>query len=204
MNQFEDNSYMKTVLVTEPAGSLLSFSESKNHLKVDHTEDDALISSLMVAATAQVENITNRRLITQTWKAYADSWPTLFFTLPFGELQSVTAIKYTDEDNDQTTWAATEYIVDTTSDPGRVILGVNKAWPNVTLYPSNPIEIEFICGYGVDHGDMPDVLKAAALVMVGDMYANRESFLLGPYYKYAEIPDYIISMLLPYRLFNRS
>ena len=204
MNQFEDNDYMKTVLVTAPVGTFLHLSEVKDHLKVDHAESDGLIQSLIVAATAQIENITNRRLLTQTWKAYSDKWPQDFFTLPFGNLQSVTAVKYTDEDNDQSTMSAAEYIVDTKSDPGRVLLGVNESWPSDTLYPSNPIEIEFVCGYGVDPLLMPETLKVAAMVMVGDMYANRESFLLGPYYKYAEIPNYIISMLLPYRLFNRS
>ena len=204
MNQFEENSYMKTLLVTGAKGTFLDLNEVKAHLKIDHTTEDSLIQSLLIAAIGQVENITNRRLLTQTWKAYADTWPANFFTMPFGNLQSVTAVKYTDEDNDQSTLAATEYIVDTVSDPGRVMLGVNKEWPNDTLYPVNPIEIEFVCGYGVDPNFMPEVLKVAAMIMIGDMYTNRESFLLGPYYKYAEIPDYVISMLQPYRLFNRS
>ena len=204
MNQFEENGYMKTVLVTESKGTFLLLNEVKDHLRVDHVEDDGLIQSLIVAATSQIESITNRRLLTQTLKAYADGWPDNFFTLPFGNLQSVTAIKCTDEDNVQATLAATEYIVDTISDPGRVMLGVNKTWPSDTLYPSNPIEIEYICGYGVEPLVMPEVLKIAAMIMIGDMYSNRESFLLGPYYKYAEIPNYVLTMLQPYRIFNRS
>lgn len=276
MNQFENNSYMKTSLVTGPTGMVLSLDEVKDHLRVDHDESDGLIQSFIVAAIYQIENITNRKLLTQTWKAYSDRWPSNFFTMPYGTLQSVSSVKYTDEDALQSTMTASEYIVDTVSDPGRIVLGEDEEWPNDDLYPSNPIEIEFICGYGphtiqtitaasnaspivltlaghnystadrvivssvtgntnangawnitkltadtfsldastgnaayVSGGnavkiDVPEPIRIAAMIMVGDMYSNRESFVLGPNFSYAEIPNYIITMLQPYRLFNRS
>jgi hypothetical protein len=59
----------------------------------------------------------------------------------------VTSIKYKDEDGTESTMTATEYIVDTQSEPGIVELGYEESWPSGTLYPNNPIKTEFVCGY---------------------------------------------------------
>lgn len=157
---------MITTLVTAPTGMPLSLDEATDHLRVDHTSDDGYIQALIMAATEQVENITNRKLLTQTWKAYADRWPNGYFTLPYGQLQSVTSVKYLDTTGASTTWDNTEYIVDIDSDPGRIVLGYNETWPNESLYPSNPIYIEFVCGYG-DHTiqTITDATNAAPIVI---------------------------------------
>ena len=78
---------MKTKLVTAPTGMLISLNEAKTHLRVDHTEDDGYIQALIMSGITMAEVITNRRFLTQTWKAYADEWPANFFTIPFGNLQ---------------------------------------------------------------------------------------------------------------------
>lgn len=205
MRKYEEIGYMKTVLVTGPTGTFLSLDDVKEHLRVDHDASDGLIQSLIYAATAQVENITNRKMVTQTWKAYADEWPTAFFTLPYGNLQAVTSVSYTLEDGTVNTLDISRYIVDSASDPGRLLLSPNQDWPTDTLYPSNPIEIEFTCGYGSSGNiDVPEPIMIASMVLIGDMYAHRESRVIGPNFKYTEVPGYITSMIQSYRLFNRG
>jgi len=140
---------LKTTLVTGPSYYPVSLSQAKNHLRVDHTDDDDYIRGLIVSATDDLERILLRRLVTQTWKFYRDKWPAGDnLSLPYGELQSVTHVKYTDSDGTQSTMSAAEYIVDTDSDPGRVVLDYGETWPGDTLYPSNPIEVQYVCGYG--------------------------------------------------------
>ena len=89
----------------------------------DATED-TILSALITAARQQIEAITNRALITQTWDAWLDEFPNEdFIPLPFGKLQSVTAgiFTYTDSDGDSTVMVEDDdYLVDTDSDPGRI------------------------------------------------------------------------------------
>jgi len=140
---------MQRTIVTPPTYFAVSLDEIKDHLRVTHTDEDPYIQALLMTAQGQVESYLNRKLITQTWKAFFDDWPDGdAIVLPFGQLQSVTNVKYTDSDGDQSTFSSDDYIVDTDSEPGRVVLGYNESWPTATLYPSNPIEVQFVCGYG--------------------------------------------------------
>ena len=191
---------MKTTLVTAPIGSVVDLETMKNHLRVDHDIDDFYIETLTASALTCVESITNRKLLTQTWTAYADEWPSDDqFKIPYGRLQSVTSLIYLDEDGTSNTVDSGDYIVDILSDPGRVVLGHNKSWPTESLYPSNPIRITYICGYGVA-ADVPAPIKAAMMLMVGDAYANRESIIVGQGQTIQVIPNYLQNLLGSYRL----
>lgn len=141
---------MHATIVSQPTGMLVSLAEAKAHLRVDHTGDDGYIQALIMAAIGQAEDITRRKFLTQTWDAYFEEWPDDYFTLPFGNLQSVTSVKYLDEEGTESTVDSSDYIVGTGGDPGRVVLAYNASWPTSTLYPSDPITIRFACGYG-DH-----------------------------------------------------
>lgn len=188
---------MKTSLVLEPVGNVVSLDDVKTHLRVDHVKEDAYIQSLIQSATAYVENITRRKLLTQTWMSYHDDWPQGGFVMPHGRLKSITSIKYRDSSNVEYTWAATEYLVDIVNEPGRVVLGYSKTYPNETLLPLNPIYIQFICGFG-DDDDVPHPIKTAIMLVAADMYANRESIVIGK--SVAEIPAHIMNLLWPYRV----
>lgn len=191
----------KTVLVTKPETLPVALTDVKRHLNVDWDDDDSLIEGYIQAAAFQVENVLNRKLVTQTWKALYESWPDKYFSVPFGKLQSVTSVKYKDTAASESTLAATEYISDIDSDPGRVVLGYNKTWPTTELYPANPITIQFVCGYG-DIDDVPYPIKSAIMLLVGDFYAHRESIIVGSGQMVSEIPGYIMNLLGSYRLWD--
>lgn len=190
---------MQTVLKTAPTGTVIDLDEAKLHLRVDHTNDDTLIRGLIWMALDQVETITRRRLLTQTWTAYFDGWPAGdYFQLPYGSLQSVASVKYRDSDGDENTMASDEYIEDTDSEPGRVVLDYGETWPSETLYPSNPVYIEFVCGYGDSASDIPMPIRAAMLLMIEDYYNHRGSVVANV----TEIPGHIMNLLWPYRLWT--
>ena len=82
---------MKTLLVLAPTEKAIDMQDVKSHLNLssDFTTDDVYLDILIASAVSQVENITNRKLTTQTWKAYSDEWPDSgFFILPFGKLHA--------------------------------------------------------------------------------------------------------------------
>jgi len=142
---------MKLSFVTPPLYLPVSLGEAKTHLRIEstYTSDDAYIQALLMASTEAVQDLTSRKLITQTWKYFLDRWPGGdFIKMPYGKLQSVTSIKYKDSSATEYTMDAGDYIVDADSDPGRIVLDYVAVWPSETLSTSNPIYIEYACGYG--------------------------------------------------------
>ena len=163
---------LKTAALKEPIG----LAEVKEHLRLelsDIAEDDNLIA-LIRSARSMAENITGRKLITQTWYYYLQDWPIRdYIILPYGSLQSVTAVTYTDSSETSNTFSSTYYYADSDSDPGRVVLRYGDVWPSDTLDSKNPIRIEFTCGYGLNPSDVPQPIRQAMKLMISADYNNR-------------------------------
>jgi len=114
------------------------------------TADDDNLTDLIKDGREEAERITRRAILTQTWDYYLDEFPDEdFIKIPFGNLQSVTHVKYTDSDGTQTTMTVTtDYIVETNGEQcGRIVLPYGESWPSFTAYSSNPIVIRFVCGW---------------------------------------------------------
>ena len=62
-------------LITAPTGKPVSILEAKDQLIVTFNDDDFIIERYINAATAWVEQYLQRKLITQTWNMFLDSWP---------------------------------------------------------------------------------------------------------------------------------
>jgi uncharacterized phiE125 gp8 family phage protein len=183
---------MKTSLYAAPTEEPVTLDQIKLHLRVetDGNVEDEYLENLITTARQQVEDDTGRKLITQTWDYFLDGFGNKCFTyggdyyrdycsgqgikLPFGNLQSVTYVKYKDSSGTETTMTVTtDYLVETNGDQcGRIVLPFAHVWPTVVLYPSNPISIRFICGYG-DATDVPEKLKQAIKRLCSIMYEDR-------------------------------
>jgi len=146
----------------------------------DTTEDD-LLGDIIQASREYVEDITRRVLYTQTWDYYLDEFPRdNFIKIPFGNLQSVTHVKYTDSDGTQTTMTVTDdYLVETNGERiGRVVLPYGVVWPSFTAYPSNPIVIRFIAGW-TTQALIPSKIRSAVKLYCADMYEMRGEPTIG-------------------------
>lgn len=170
--------YPVTKLITGPEAEPITRDQAKLHLRVDHAAEDAYIDGLIKTARLYVEDLCGA-LITQTWKAFYDSWPESEFILPKGQIQSVTHVKYTDTAGVTTTLGGSTYLVDIDMRPGRVIRNYGTSWPAVALSPRNPIEVQFIAGYGNAGTDIPDPIRHALLLLIGHWFAHREGITLG-------------------------
>ena len=169
---------MALKLITPPATEPISLTEAKLHLRVDGSDEDALISSLITAAREYCEAFQNRAYITQVWEITLDAFPRNLMVVPRPPLQSVDSIKYTDSSGTETTFDAENYIVDTDSEPGRIALAMNALWPTVTLQPINGVRVRFTAGYG-DATKIPLMVKQAILLLIGHWYEHREGVLTG-------------------------
>ena len=191
---------MKTVLITPPVKEPITMPEVKAQCRITIDTEDDLIDRYIVTARKRVENVLGRALITQTWDYYLDDWPGRdYIVIPYGQLQSVTHVKYTDTASAQTEWSNTEYNFDIVSDPGRVILEYGYTWPSASLHPENPIVIRFVCGYGTAKADVPEPIRQAILFYAAQLYENREPFFIGPH-DMKEVPLGFWDFLGDYRL----
>jgi len=193
---------METALITAPAVEPVLLAGIKPHIRLTDTDTDSnsYIDSLLTVARQVVEQMCNRALITQTWEVYLDEWPGGdFIELPKGSLQSVTSIKYTDSDDDESIFSSDDYSVDTGSMLGRVVLMSGESWPTVTLATNNPIVIQFVCGYGAAGSDVPGPINQAIKFMVADYFENRETVVVGTI---TSKLDMVNQLLSPYRLYG--
>lgn len=192
---------MITTIHTAPAVEPVTVAEAKAHLRIEDefTADDAYITALLLAAREHVEQITSRKLITQTWTLKLDRWPTADrIKLPFGNLQSVTSVVYLDEDGTSTTWGSAEYIVEP-GDPGLVVLADGYTWPVSDLYPVHPIRVLFTCGYGLAVS-VPAALKHAIKILVSDYYEHREDIFIESKTASASSLKILDRLIWPYRM----
>jgi uncharacterized phiE125 gp8 family phage protein len=168
---------MAITLITAPEEEPVSLTEAKAHLRVDITDDDKLITNLIVAAREYVETYTRRALVTQTWELCLDAFPSEdYIELPLPPLESVTSVKYTDHEGTETTFS--DYEVDVDSLVGRVVLSYGESWPVVTLKASNAIKVLYVTGYG-DAEDVPQAIKQVVLFLVAHWYETREPVVVG-------------------------
>lgn len=170
---------MALVLTQAPATEPLTLAEAKLHMRVEVADDDSLITSLITAARQWCEAFQGRAYITQTWQLWLDAWPEGDeIRLPRPPLQSVVTVKYYGADGAEYVMPAADYLVDTKSEPGRLVLGYGKTWPSVTLRPASAIAIEFVAGYGAVSA-VPEKVKQAMKLLVAHWYEHREAVLTG-------------------------
>jgi len=161
--------------ITTPNEEPLTAEEAKTQARIDLSDDDNYVDSLIQIARDHVERVTNFRLITQTWDFYFDDFPDDdddHIRIPLAPLQSVTYIKYVDTNGTTQTWDSDDYVVQTGYEPGRIVLAYNEDWPT----PRDQFEtvtVRAVLGFGDDGADVPSYIKHAILLYVAAWYDYR-------------------------------
>lgn len=166
---------LKSIL-TEPTIEPVSLGEAKDHLIVEHNEDDPVIYSMISAARRHVEARCNRVLVRQKWRIYLDNQLQDFKLEPF-EVQEVEQIQYVDIDGATQTVSSSVYTVDI---PRQCVYEAyaqtwpdarwqeNAAWADVWAgeykTSDSPVDIT---------AHIPEDLKSVIKLMVTDLYENR-------------------------------
>lgn len=185
---------MALKLITAPDSEPVSLAETKLHLRVDHDDEDALISELIKVAIEMVEDGTWRALMTQTWELRMDHWPSMPLEMPKPPLQSIVSIKYLDSYGVENTVASSVYDVDTFSEPGRLFFKSGESWPGENLSEHGAVRIQFKAGCLLAT-DVSYKLKAAILLLVGHFYENREQVIVSSGLNPVELPMGVYALM---------
>ena len=186
---------MPLQLITPAAIEPVTLADAKLHLKVDTSDDDALITRLITAARAQAEWHTHRALNTQSWILWLDGWPESgVIEIPLPPLQSMASATVYAHDDSATVLDPATYQVDAASAPSRLMLK-STVLPPTNLRVINSVAVAFTSGYGDDADDVPAGLRAAILELIAFPYEHRGETA-------AELPADILALLAPFCVFH--
>lgn len=165
-----------------------------------NTTEDPYLTSLIKSATLQAENITKRRLITQTWKMYLDFFPCRsWIEIPYSPLQSITNVQYVDRNGATQTLSSSLYNVSVARERGRIQLNVGQSWPLAAMQQDSVI-ITAVVGYGSARSAVPEPIKQAMLLLLGHWYNQREDVVFGVVG--TKVPNTSQALLSPYISFE--
>lgn len=181
----------------------VSLADAKTYLRIDHSDEDSLITSLIIAAADWLEAYTHRGLLTQQWQMdlYRFPWfetnnPRARIYLPFGKCQSVDYVAYTDTAGATQTLAGptqspvgTGYQENLTGDSGGYIEpAYGDDWPDVREDTPGGVVIKFTVGYGATGASVPPALLQALKFRLADFYESRgQQDLRGQWQHVAEM-----------------
>lgn len=187
------------IIATPPALEPVDLVEAKAHLRVDGTQDDALITSLIAGARQVAESLLGRAFITQTLRLLCDEAPMRTLSLPRAPLQAITHIKVYDDADNATTLAPGLYMADLAG--GRIALRNNAVWPSISR-AMNGFEVQYVAGYGAAASDVPLALRRGLLAHVAHLYNHRGDGLTreGVSEAMSAIPREALALYAPYRM----
>jgi uncharacterized phiE125 gp8 family phage protein len=174
-----------------PATSPVTLAEAKRHLRLeDTTEEDDQIQGFLDAAVKLIEDTYWLQLITATWTLKLDALPDVIFA-PRGPLQSAT-IQYVDGAGATQTLSPSNYTVDSSSHPGRILPAYGYCWPSTRCH-INAVTVAMVNGFGDSGVDVPQPIKQAILIYTGILYENRGSCS-------GDMPPVIDALMSSYRM----
>lgn len=183
-------------VVTAPASAVISAPNMKSRIRVDYTDDDTLIASLINGAIARIDGPegVGIAMMEQTWRVTYDSFPAVI-TLPGWPVKSVTTVKYLDTDGAEQTLSTSAYTVGVKREPARIVPAFGTAWPS-TRDIIEAVWVDYVVGES-DAANVPDDLLDAVSLLTGHLYENREAVTVGV--TASELPMAVDSILNRYR-----
>ena len=155
-------------VATGPTVEPLTADEARRYLRIEHSDENELLESLITLARETVEYDSRRSILTQTLDLTLDQWQNVI-ELPRPPVQSVTWIKYYDSSNVQQTLSASDYGLDI---PRAFVYWVpNVSLPTLYDRPA-PITVRYVTGYTAA-SEVPQRFKQIMLLMLGTIYQNR-------------------------------
>jgi len=176
---------VSTKQLTETVAPLvepITLAQAKLHLRVDGTDNDDLITAQIKAARRWVEKAIQRALVRRTYRA--DLWG--FYdeiVLPLPPLASITSIKYFNTDSPEvlTTLDSAIYIADLSYNRIYIDPSYIGTIPDVATR-HDAVQVTYVAGDAPDTSspidnaaNVDDAIKAAIKLIVGDLFANRET-----------------------------
>lgn len=181
---------MIPILVTGPVVEPLSLEEMRLHLRLDDTQEDDLVGSLIKAARLMLESATRLKFVSQSWRLSIAEVPAgRSIRVPLAPVLLVEAVRVFDAAGVETLVDAAHYRLRRGSEPALVTLGSG--------FPAAPggVEVDLVAGFGPSAIDVPEPLRHAVRMLVAYWFENRGDEA----HQRAQLPADVALMIAPYR-----
>lgn len=149
--------------VSGPSGEPLSLSDAKAFLRIEHAEDDAVISRAINAAREAAEEQMQRVLLPQSY-CYMTGARSCMVVLPVGPAQSVSLVQWMDAQGNATTIENTQYRL--TIDGFGLLLN--------TLPPGVQLAVTYSASSAATAEEVPALVKQGMLHHIAAMLEQRQ------------------------------
>lgn len=146
--------------------AILPLVDAKAHLRVTHDDEDTLIGSLRDAAVGHIERVSGVALAPTQFRWTLRSFPSRV-ELPMSPATAIDSVAYLDADGIEQPYADARLV------GGYAYPAVSGSWPTAYDYAA----VTFTAGLATP-ADAPE-LTAAAKLMLGHLYRNREAVIVG-------------------------
>lgn len=185
-----------TVAVITPPPALASLALVKKHLRVESDDYNELITAYVAAASGHIDGVgayLGRAIGQQVLEVRQAQFPAAAFALPFvySPVRAVVSVKYRAASGVEVTMPEGDYqLEDTVLAPVAPL-----TWP-ATDCSAGAVKVRYQAGYE----EVPAAIVAAVLLMVGDLWANRENVVVGSIAGAIPMPAASENLLRPYRV----
>ncbi|WP_109808413.1 head-tail connector protein [Sphingosinithalassobacter portus] len=194
---------MRVIVVTPPE-PVVSWADADAHLKLDgDVTQQAIVEGYIASATEHVDGPVapdgglGRALGVQTLEARFDRAEIgSHILLPFPPAIELVSVTYLDADGEEQVADLADFEL-----LGRDLIPVGSSWPwSDGSTRREAVRIRYDAGYTT----LPAPIRAAILLMVGDLYANRETVTVGASVQARGIPmsTSVSNLLNPFRVYS--
>ena len=160
-------SWLPPVVTVQPASEPVSLAEAKIHCKVDGSDSDSELTTMIASARTLVEEYTGTKLVSQTVVLRCSCFDD-FADIPMAPLTSISSITYLDSAGASQTLSTDVYESVLHGLEPEIRLKVNQSWPDVRDV-SDAITVTAASGYS----SLPSPVKSAMLLTISNLYDNR-------------------------------
>ncbi|MBL0371071.1 phage head-tail connector protein [Rhizobium sp. KVB221] len=184
---------MTYALTNPPLAEPLTLAQVKAHMRIDGSDEDDLLLSLLRTAREHLERTTGLALIAQAFRLYLVCWPESgIVEIARGPVKAIDEIRVFDANGEEAIISLAGHVLDGNARPARLYLRQRP----VPGEPLNGIEIDFTAGFGDTGADVPDALKRAMLTHVARMYEFRGA--VAPDQQPADVPEGYERLVAPF------
>ena len=199
---------MRVIVITPPA-PVVNWEEADQHLRLDSDEEQReMVERMIKAATQHIDGpdgCLGRALGLQTLETYLPSFGMMSIALPCQPIVDIVSIDYVDGGGEPVVMTDDDYEI-----TGRLLRPAwPKSWPSAQWRgrDAETVRIRYRAGYALDpdadpvEPNVPEPIKQAILLMVGDMWHARATIATGTAMQAVPMSTTVQNLLSPFRVY---
>ena len=177
--------------INPPTAEPIDLPYAKTFLRVDHDEDDVLITDLIQSARERIERLIRGTLITRR-RLYTSRHARSGIFVNHSPVTTVHRVGVVGDDGSVVDVPLGALAINLRSIPAAIRPAIGTSWQD---YQDTPcaVEAELDAGYGASKGEIPAPLRHAILLLIAQGYESRAASETPP------IPMMVDALIMPYR-----